>query len=367
MKSRNLILLTVVILLCLTAFLSVCAESLDEALAMISSGADVPELIEISDDFSHLVPLGETEYEPAYGKTIVLWREAPLKRFFTSDTNFPADYEGEDIGDPTVYLVTDIMRNIPADQRAATASQVQNVLMIEDYYFYSGVIYSTSNAGDSLPSMSELESVMAGEEIPEDTGEYSYNYRPVFTGIAFVSLYNNLTGAQMLWDFKMIDHPEMRDNPKAANTWDAITDMVTLVQAAFEEGADLDEAVSSSYNTSDTDKMALSGLTDDPQSLAVFAYSRLWELANDLRDLDPEAAEYYDEIIAEESFQGLSYLANMRGYSGVSASDDEVRDEQLYIGIPSPEVMRSMLDETAELIDLAEWDIPLLFSALTSD
>lgn len=370
MKKKGLLISLItlfLVLICSVAANADNAVSLNAALALVDSGSAGSERILLSDDFSAISIMDSGDYVPVSGGIIVLWRNAPLKEYKSSNVEFSDDYLGEDIGSPEVYLCADVMARIPAELRAHSDSEVKNVLMIEDMYYHTGTISSSASNTKELPDMDTLSSIIEGGTVPPDTEARSTNFRPVFSGMYYLTLYDLPTGGSYVWDWDIVDYSEMRDNPEAADILDMLTEMLNLCFDAADEETDLNESLENVYEIPESDITVLSNLISDRDAFFNYAYSRLWALAKDLKEKDPAAKEQYEAVIREESLNGLLYLANMRGYSGVSLSDTAIRNARLYIGIPSESDKKSMLEDYIEnIFELVEWDMPYLFEQLNS-
>ena len=277
--------------------------TLDEALALVDSGSASSDLL-LSDDFSDLNILNSGEYEPAGDGIVVLCRKAPLKEYRTQDEPFADDYEGEDLGEPEVYLCTEIMRKIPYDQRAHSAEEVGDILLVETMYGLSGAISSSRDAGSSLPSMEDLEAVMNEGTAADSTEDEDarFNYRPVFDGYILVSLMNMRTGGGDLIDIEVFPYSELRDNPELDAVWQQAKELSSMCISVLTEGTAPDELLAGCVYQSDSDLEELGELAGNPDSFVVEAWDRIWEKAEELADGDAEASDLYRDLQNAVSF-----------------------------------------------------------------
>ena len=337
--------------------------TLDEALALVDSGAQTSDIL-LSGDFSDLNILTAGEFEPSGKGVLVLRRKAPLKEYLTSEEPFADDYEGVDIGEPEVYLCADIMQRIPYEMRAHSAKEAEDLLMVETMYVLSGAISSSRDSNSSLPSMEDLEAVM-NEGTQETSGEGErFNYRPVFDGYILVSLQNMRTGGGELVDFEIVPYSELRDNPELDAVWQQAKELSSMCISVLTEDSDPETLLAEAVYQSETDLEELGALAGEPEAFVVAAWMRIWEKAEELAEKDSEASELYRAIIDEQSLPGLYYVAEMRGYSGVSLDDSVIVSNLLYIGVPDDSTIQAKVDEWAELLDLCGWDLPYLYSLL---
>lgn len=365
MKRVLLLVFALLLAFSCTALADGKSYTLDEALELVDSGEPASDIL-LSDDFSHLRILKSGEFEPAGEGMLVLCRKAPLKEYETSEGPFPDDYEGKDLGEPEVYLCTEIMRRIPYELRAHSAAEAGDVLLVETMYMLGGTISSAVDGGSSLPSEKTLEAILNGEEEPDDTPEEErrFNYRPVFEGYILVSLQNLRTGGGDLIDFTDFPFSELRDNPELDDIWQSAKELAGMCVEIISEGTDPEILLSQAVRQDEADLEALQALTGDPESFIGLALTLVWEKAQDLADGDPEASELYEMVISEHSLAGLYYIAGMRGYSSVSLADSTIISNLLYIGVPDDSAVQAKLEEWADLLDVCSWDLPLLYSLM---
>lgn len=367
MKKRLFSLLLAAVMLAALPIAGAFADegaSLDEALQMIDADSALSDRILLSDDFSRFDCLSAGEYSTSNGGFIVLWRNAPLKIFKTYETDFGADpaFNGEDDGEPEVFLCADVMKLIPSDLRAHSAAEVKNVIMVEKQYLLAGQISSVVGGGDNLPDPEDLEAIMNGEspaENREADENLTYNYRPVFTGLALADIYDADGGSAVL-DSQFVEFTELRDNPEADDVWIQIKDLIAVTTAVAAGDAAPEQALEEAYHLSEEEFEFLSVFTDDKDLFTETCLEEIWESAAELKKADPDAGELYDRVIENRSLEGLCYLAGMRGYSGVTASDSYISGSKLYIGIPTDAQLEDTLGSLVDLFKLVEWDMSVL-------
>lgn len=348
---------------CLSA--QAAAYTLGDALRLVGTptGREDNGMVELKGDFSQYDLFGGGDYEVADGGFIILWREAPLKRFVTSSTPFADDYEGDDIGSPRVYLCTELMESIPAFLRAASEEEAANVIMAETLYYHSGVIYTSSGGKTELPSVWELEAVMAGGEgkeleQPEDEPQIMYAYRPVFTCIAAISLYNRDTLGSAYLEGNEYPHAELRNNPAAGDQWEKMTLLVDVAAAAGSEGETplrdtLDALEAENFLLpAELDHLIELAEGENADAIINLCLERFWVMAEKLKTLDAGAAELLDKAIAARSLQGIYFIVNARAYTGVRMDDEVILLTESYTGHPDLGALKQMLADTIEGLGL---------------
>lgn len=193
----------------------------------------------------------------------------------------------------------------------------------------------------------------------EADGQMTYNYRPVFTGLALGNIFDADGGVSIL-DSQFVECAEMRDNPKADDIWIQIKDLIAMCSAVVSGEAAPEETLEAADNLSEEEYVFLSTFTDDRSLFTETCLEEIWEYAAELKKADPEAAELYDKVIGSGSLAGLYYIGSVRGYSGVTASDSYISGSKLYIGIPDDAILEDTLDSLVELFELVEWDMSIL-------
>lgn len=369
--------------LCASLLLLGCAVAetygLEEALALVGTqeGRAIGEMVELSEDFGEVDPLTAETFRSDGGKSIILWRESAEKEFEVSKLPFADDYAGKDIGEGHTYLCTALMERMPEEMRAKTPDEVENVLVIEARYILSGVITSQIGEDDSdIPSPEEVDELIAsgekGDDEPIDILEkLMMEYRPVFDCIELSYLYNVPTGSAAVIDYRISKHSVQCKNPEAADLWNNLSELEALIQAGESGNASdmyiaYQEGIYGGF-LEDSEAQALEEklLANDSASAVGLCGEYLWGKAEGLKALDPLASDLYDKAISARNYDALAFIANQRAYGAVSESDDALRLTKAYLGQPNADDMREMLQEAADLMDMAEWDMQLLSDAVS--
>lgn len=359
--------------LSVSALAEVC--DLAEALNLVGQGYD---RIEISDDFSgyrwnYTDPV---PYSYNDGKIVILWREAPLKKFEKLKDPIADDYTGKDIGEAKTYLCAELMEQIPEELRATTPEEVDSIILIETEVVLSGVITSYKNSSNYTFTQADIEKMLAGESLPLwvqlelMSQSRPDGYKPVFATIAVVSVFNKETGGSVTINLDAFDHEEMRSNPEAADIWEKMgyysdfLDEFAMVDGKIEvTEEEMDRNLENIATVSQEDYELYSALREQsrvfpeiPQALS----ERYWEMAKELVDKENDTAvkATLRRAIDEENRSVFGTVVNMQSYAGVSISDAEIIRELYYIGRPTPERMEEMLQEVIDLLDeYLDWNL----------
>lgn len=359
------------LLFCLPALAD--AYTIDEALQLVGTkeGRENGGMLELEGDFSQFDFYNEEYFTSDGGKTIILWREAPEKAFVSSPTEFGADYTGEDQGEPRVFLCAELMERIPEEQRAKTFAEAANILMAEVRYDISASIITTiGEETASQPSAAALDAILSGEGSGADDADEAveYEYKPLFDCTVLTCLYNTETLGATAIDWMVFPHEELRANPEADNYWTEMMMLIELLQYSALEDEDeriymLTECLYAGY-TEDTaltedewTELVDLAYGNDMDALASYCWEKFWEMASLLPELDPDAAELYEEAIAQQSLEGMMYIVNACGYSDIGLSDASILIRKAYIGKPDPDVLTRLLDEAVSTLAYYDWDM----------
>jgi len=358
--------------------------TIDEAIALIGTeeGRKNNGRVEISDDLSAYNYSTSPDYTLNDGKVLVLYRVGPEKKFSSSDTAFDETYSGVDKGEPKVYLCTGIMENIPEEMRAASLADAGNLLIFDAFYEVSGIITTTSYTEEVTAAKAArgFEQAMQGqaaeeEAIAEDV-EIGYKYQPVFNGYIEAALFNTADGSSTSLAENIYPYPELRSNGAAA---DVATDLFALARCleacwAMDEMAFYEPCFELFYSENMADDADFENVlnlysaeTVDYAALEAAVTKLIWKHAVTLPALDSEFADMYNQAIAEQNLNGLYYLLNEADYSGVSKSDLEMNLTKAYMGTINLDEMDTMAAEVSAIMDDLGWDIPLLYTILTSE
>ena len=341
------------------------AYTLDEALKLVGTSETPGDsgLIGLEGDFSQYDLLRGGEFELADGKFIILRREAPLKQFNVSDTLFPEDYEGIDLGSPKVSLCAGLMAALPEQILAKTSEEAANVIMAETLYLHTGSIITTMGGEPSLPTEEALEAVLAGGsgeevEIPQNEAEVTYQYKPMFTGLSLISLYNRETLGSTSVDLAQYDYAELRENPAADDHWINMAALADVAAAATSgqsellgDALDMLEMIGflSPQELEDLNRRASEG---DVDGMAGLCMERFWTMAEELKVLDPKAAEHFDKAILKHSLPGMQFIVSLRQYAGVHMDDNLIIETKSYIGEVDMGALDRMLSDALKTLGL---------------
>ncbi len=381
-------LLRVLTLICTLALLSSCAladtYTTDEALQLVGTEAGRANggRLELTDDFSMYDPLHPDAFSSDGGKIIILWREDAPREYAKSDETFPSDYDGVMIGEPTVYLCADLMERLPEEVRAATLAEADTIIIAETNYEFSATAVTYLGGSDSnMPSAAELNDILEAEAAGEETDSseeltYSHEYRPMFDCWMYVSVYSTETLGCSYWGNTYYPFRELRANPEADDLWARMMSLFDLMAATVTEDADerfsaqLDVLLSmdDSFLTEEESE-SLVGLIfeDDVEGTLNFCWEKFWTMALELPVLDSKCADMYNQAIAEQSINALSYIVNTRSFSSFNRSDLLISANREHLGTPDLNELETMLqDAFTGLEENFGWDMAAL-SALLND
>lgn len=342
--------------------------SLNQALTMVD---DTNERILLNDDFSMYDMMSSDFYTHNEGKIVILYRIGPEKEFTISSEPITADYLGTDIEEAKVYLDVKRMKLIPEQHRAKTAAEVGNIIMLESFFTVSSQILEDIYDGDDDPNMLELVGIMmddtintaSTEEVPAKEERHAYVYKPMFTGVTAVTLYNAQNGTSAIFDVNYFPEAEIRDNPKAADLAEVIYALGDVYNAYACIGDDVDtytEAVvallaQELLDPSHKDELLLlfGDVNNDIQNKMI---ELMWVYAEKVRQADSEHDDLYRLVLKEKSLKGLYFLLNACSYSAVTKSDDAIIRDKDYLGDIDLSTLDVMWHDVDEMMKGIEWD-----------
>ena len=358
--------------------------TIDEALKLVGTEegrANGGKLL-LTDDFSRFDVYNEEYFTPGDGKTIILWREAPEKAYTPSDVEFEADFTGEDVGEPKVYLCAELMERIPEDQRATTFAEADHILMAEVIYELTGVMWTSESPADSeMPSQWKLAAILLGTEADATEAEIEaeqegvYVYHPLFGCTVLTALYNTQTLGASFIDWIEYPYAEMRANPSADDYWQ---EMLMLIEILRASGLEDEEAafytmseilfywydLAAALTDEEWNQLVDLVYGEDMAALQDYCWNKFWEMAPLLGELDPDCVSLYNQAIKQQSLEGLAYIVNTRNYSGVDMEDEDILSKKAYIGTPDLDVLDRMLLTAVSDLEYYDWDMAELYDAL---
>lgn len=374
MKIAGMILL-VILLAFFGVFTSAEALDLEDALGFVGQGYD---RIEITDDFSKYNWNNTIPYTYNEGKIVILWREAPLKQFEKLSEPVPDDYEGKDIGNPKTYLCAELMEQIPEEFRATTPEEVGNIILVETQPICTASISSYAESyldniakcisTQDINKMLDGDASLAATYLMLDNLRAPDYYKPLFSTVVMVSVYNAETGGSVPMDWDLFEYKEMRSNPDAADIWDNMNmyggfwDEFTAVNGRVQvTKEEMDRHLENIAMISEEDYEYLSYLREhSSMDIPLALKERYWEMAKQLaeQESDPDIRAAYFSAIEVENREVFDMIVNLQSYSSVSMSDEKIMDGLYYIGIPSEERMEEMLQETIDVLEeYLDWEL----------
>ena len=377
MRSIRFIGCTLVVLLMMFSPLTALATEgtpLSAAFQIVDS-TDQQRIL-LYDDFSHLGLMQQIPYTCGGSKTVILWRDAPLKEYRSQQQPIEEGCVGYDIGETKVYLCVDMMKQIPETARAKTMEEAANIIMVESMYVQAGSVFGSGHVTGSIPDLKDVmqqASVdVAGTEKTLIVDEPdSYHYRPLFTGFALSGLYNVQTGGLALIDLKEIPYSLQSDNEPAFAYWYYMNDVWTLYHdnmldpSAYEDTLGNVLIREGELKPQDegawVELLKISELQQGEEQGMMY-YDLFWKMAERLAALDAsvESQDSFAWAIENRSSEALRYIVDMRHYSRISVPDETIVSKKLYIGVPTSDEMQALLDGTIAFMDEIGWNFSLL-------
>lgn len=353
------------------SLLSKSAMPLSIALKKVAAG-NAPDRILLTDDFSRFDYFGSdylTSVEDE--KILILWREAPIPDYVRQREPIGDDYQPKNLDSPKVYLCADMMAKLPEERRATSPEDADVLMMVETIYPLTAVITQTEGGKkDDIPSTWELQMAMLGENTAEETlaeeeEEIALYYTPCYDGVIVLALYDWNSGDSISLATERFDMPELRNNPEAGDVWERMYNLLVIHDAALNE--EPDDLVSSTLMQADLAEediiyfMEAASVSSDIPALCL---ERFWELADELKQIDDEAAELYELAISQNSVSGMIYVANQRRYNGVDMDDDIIRSTRSYVGQIDRAQMEVYLADGMDTFEQIDWSISLAVEVL---
>ena len=314
--------------------------SLGEALGMMEN-EDCPDRILLTDDFSRFAPLnmngGEIE---AYGKALILRREAPLKKFTTLTIAPEGDYIGEDDGETKVYLCVDLMKRLPEENRAASVEEADVVLMAETAYIYAGGVSIAPKNTAPTQGMSYLDAIQLISQ---------FKFYPFYWGIFQISLYDYENGAVSLWQRDVFDPGEVRSWPEMDDMLKQMKEWAAMGEAAKAAGLNgaLEYWLNNGGEVAEEDVMTLLEAADVPGACT----EKYWALAGEMASTDALRGGEYSALITKRDAAGFEKLAGGAGYGKVSKTAQEIREAKDYLGVVSPDDLTAAMEGWMSLVE----------------
>ncbi len=330
---------------------------------------DADARIEVNDDLdAYSIYNGQwSELSDGELKMIILERRSAEKEFtelkvyppFGDDEGFSDDFEGVDIGRSRLWLRGDLMQKLPSYLRAGSLSEATHLIIAEDIYFPSSTLILTDYKKKDNEDIPEFETAeeMVSYFLAHQPEVESKTYYPVFGSYAFLSIYETSTKRGAIYDAQMTPGRMFARNPEASLQWNHMSEVLGLMNALTDENDTDRENAKTLIGTFDFIPQAETDLWNACLNARKYdvayqlAGDALWEMAEDLKNLDPseENRKNYELIIRDKNILALAQYAQYCDYSGFEQSMDSIRNSKEYLAAPDWEwlesAFRDMIDE----------------------
>lgn len=277
-------------------------------------------------------------------KMIILERTAPDKAFKGYDSGYPNNYvdgfpygfEGEDVGNPTVWLCCDMMRKLPEYYRATSLANADVIFMIENVYVLDAIISvtdykSSTGVKNNTPEFDTL----------EEMNEYIKKHQPVIDKITFypvfgnyelITAYNTRTKQCEFVFADYIEGKHFAKNRDAGSQWSNMKDIIkiiTLLESKSPDKSAVEEALQTvEFVPNKKIDIWKTSIQSEEYDTAIYSIKKyLWDMTCKLSELDGDetARKNYNLIISEEDIPSLINFANYRNYMGVDTEIETIR------------------------------------------
>lgn len=367
MKKMNRLLICLILTASLILTVPTASAELPAIDSVLATGLPVDK-VEVYNELDDYILLDEEFDEYDYDlRLLILQREVPEKEFtsktvyppFVNSDGFDEDFNGIDIGEPRIWLRSDLMRQIPEEYRAGSMKEATYLIIAETQYVWDGTI-STSNFSetndDELPEFKDTDE-MYEYFLAHPRTVTSMTYYPKFGIYSVITIYEKATKRSSILGAKYTQSRRFAKNPEACDQWNNMSGISGLLDS-LETGsqAELQAAWETfeSYDFIPQVKKDLWKSCIDADELSTAYYSvsgYYWSMAEELKKLDPSEKNRgnYDLIIRERNRMVLSAFVNYCNYSGIERSIISIEQSGDYMAKPDYEWIEEQMQEFVDI------------------